>query len=101
MRTTRILAMFLALSTMVLSGSAQASGGAVSPRSDAQAEHAVVRAPSTIAKTTSTEDVARYAARESKAQNLEKFRGGDGVSIYIGGGAIGVVLIVLLLIIIL
>lgn len=45
--------------------------------------------------------VAQYSAREKQAQGLENFQGGEGTYIYIGGGALTVVLIVLLILVIL
>jgi hypothetical protein len=42
-----------------------------------------------------------YAAREAAAPALGQFKGGDGAGIYIGGSALTVVLIVLLIVIIL
>lgn len=46
-------------------------------------------------------DRARYAERERKAKELEKFRGGEGVSIYIGGSAVAVALVVIIVLLIL
>jgi len=42
------------------------------------------------------DDTARYAARETKAQNLEQFKG--GAALYIGGTALAVALVVVLLV---
>jgi hypothetical protein len=42
-----------------------------------------------------------YAAREAAAPALGQFEGGDGAGIYIGGSALTIVLIVLLIVIIL
>jgi hypothetical protein len=46
-------------------------------------------------------DVQRYAERERSTQGLQKFKGGDGVSLYIGGSALAIALFIVLLIIIL
>src|SRR5687768_10508684 len=45
-------------------------------------------------------DVASYAAREKQAQGLETFKGGAGVSIYLGGSALALVVLLLVLLII-
>jgi hypothetical protein len=42
-----------------------------------------------------------YAEREKNAKSLEQFRGGEGVSIYIGGSMLAVVLVVVLLVVLL
>lgn len=42
-----------------------------------------------------------YQSRERDAQQLEQFRGGEGASIYIGGGALTVVVLVVLLVVLL
>lgn len=42
-----------------------------------------------------------YAARERDARELEQFRGGEGVSLYIGGGVLTAIAIVALLVILL
>jgi hypothetical protein len=64
---------------------------------------AVVQRPATteVARQTRTaaEDSARYAARETKAQNLEKFRGGEGI--YIGGSVLALALLIVLLVVLL
>jgi len=46
-------------------------------------------------------DEARYAERERDTQGLTKFRGGEGVRIYIGGGAVAVALVVVIVLLIL
>jgi hypothetical protein len=46
-------------------------------------------------------DVQRYAARERTSPGLQKFKGGDGVAVYIGGSALAIALFIVLLIIIL
>ncbi|MES1164680.1 MAG: hypothetical protein ABUR63_02890 [Verrucomicrobiota bacterium] len=48
-----------------------------------------------------TTGASNYEARESQAANLEQFRGGEGVSLYIGGGVLTAVLIVALVVILL
>jgi hypothetical protein len=52
-----------------------------------------------VASATSSGDVASYAQREQAAQQLERFRGGAGV--YIGGSALVLVLLIVLLVILL
>jgi 3-oxoacyl-ACP reductase-like protein len=42
--------------------------------------------------------LAALAAREKQARELQDFRGGESVSIYIGGGALTVVAIILLIV---
>ena len=51
--------------------------------------------------TVSESDAARYARREQSARELEKFRGGEGVSIYIGGSVVAVALVVIIALLIL
>jgi hypothetical protein len=51
------------------------------------------------ARATATE-TAQLAAREKQAQNLQDFKGGDGVYIYAGSGVLLVAVIILLLLII-
>lgn len=46
-------------------------------------------------------DAARYAAREEQAKGLEQFAGGHDNAIYIGSGALTLILIVLLIVILL
>jgi hypothetical protein len=43
-------------------------------------------------------ELAALAAREQQARELQDFRGGESVSIYIGGGALTVVAIILLIV---
>jgi hypothetical protein len=45
-------------------------------------------------------DAARYAARETKAQNLEQFKGG-ALNVYIGGTALAIAAFIVLLLVIL
>jgi hypothetical protein len=45
-------------------------------------------------------ELATLAAREQQARELQDFRGGEGVNIYIGGGALMVVAIILLIVLI-
>jgi len=55
-------------------------------------------APAPVAATAA--DASDYAAREAAAPALGQFEGGDSAGIYIGGSALTVVLIVLLIVII-
>jgi glucose/arabinose dehydrogenase len=48
-----------------------------------------------------TPDSARYASREQTAKELQNFRGGEGVSLYIGGSALAIALVLVLAIVIL
>ena len=43
-------------------------------------------------------EAARYAAREAAAPELAKFKGGGGVDIYVGGSALAIALLVVLLV---
>ena len=64
----------------------------------------VVASPTEKAERVSTgpnSDGARYAERERSAKGLEKFRGGDGVNIYIGGSVVAVALVVVIALLIL
>ncbi len=47
-------------------------------------------------------ELARYAAREKRTpKELGKFRGGEGVSIYLGGGVVALALVVVIALLIL
>jgi hypothetical protein len=46
-------------------------------------------------------EAARYAARETKSQNLEQFKGGAGLNIYIGGTALAIAAFIVLLLVLL
>jgi hypothetical protein len=46
-----------------------------------------------------TEDSARYAQRAQQSKDLENFKGGEGVSIYIGSTVLAVALLVVLLLV--
>jgi hypothetical protein len=86
-----------AVMVMVLGGTGFAAATPAQPTAVEQRTAATAVAPTRA----STQDTARYAARETKAQNLEQFKGGGGLSIYIGGTALAVAaLIVLLLVLI-
>jgi hypothetical protein len=52
------------------------------------------------ARTTSALEAAQLAAREKQAQDLQNFKGGEGVYIYMGSGVLLVAVIILLLVLI-
>src|SRR5690349_7011092 len=43
-------------------------------------------------------EAAQLAAREKQDQQLQNFQGGEGVSIYVGGGAVTLVLLIILIV---
>lgn len=49
---------------------------------------------------TPTSETANLAAREKQAQDVQDFKGGEGVYIYFGSGAVLVLVIILLILII-
>jgi hypothetical protein len=51
-------------------------------------------------KPAASQEAARYAARETKAQNLEQFKGG-ALNVYIGGTALAIAAFIVLLLVIL
>ena len=65
------------------------------------------RASSTVSDATATRAVAtpgrdsEYAARQARAPQAAKFKGGDSVGIYLGGSTVAVILLVVLLVILL
>jgi hypothetical protein len=67
-------------------------------------------APSTVGDATGTREAGAaptprrdsdYAAREARAPQAAKFKGGDSVGIYLGGSTVAVILLVVLLVILL
>jgi hypothetical protein len=55
-------------------------------------------APVQQARKLTAAQAAEYQAREAAAPGLEKFKGGGGVDIYIGGTALAIALLVVLLV---
>jgi hypothetical protein len=55
---------------------------------------------SAAARTAETREAAQLAAREKQAQDLQNFKGGEGVYIYAGSGVLLVAVIILLLLIV-
>jgi hypothetical protein len=97
-----------ALVTLFLSGPALAAAGlpesgvptapaAPAPATPAPKAKAVKTTPARKA----TDDSARYSQREQQAQGLEKWKGGEGVSLYIGSTVLAVALVVVLLLVLL
>jgi hypothetical protein len=80
-------------------------GPALAAASPASAERPVAAqvAPADAGKKPAppASDAARYATRETKAQNLGQFKGGAGLNIYIGGTALAIALFVVLLLVLL
>ncbi len=66
------------------------------PQPPVAAEQAAATESAQPARKQTADDAARYAARETKAQNLEQFKG--GAAIYIGGTALAVALVIVLLV---
>lgn len=92
-----LLAIFLGVGTVGVANTAQASAPAeTTPTNAAPAARRHAQAQPSAAST----DAARYAAREQQAGERQDFRGG-GASLYIGGSALTVALIIILAIIIL
>jgi uncharacterized membrane protein len=58
------------------------------------------QAPAARKPAAQTAEAARYAARETKAQNLEQFKGG-ALNVYIGGTALAIAAFIVLLLVIL
>lgn len=94
--------------TLLLTGpSLAASTTSPTPSSMKGAEHPrrgnlAVPTISTATSPKPAADVAqRYASRERSAKPLQDFRGGEGTSVYIGGGALTVVLLIVLLVVLL
>jgi hypothetical protein len=77
----------------VLGGPALA---AARPQPPVAAERAAATQVAQQTRKAAADDTARYAARETKAQNLEQFKG--GAALYIGGTALAVALVVVLLV---
>jgi hypothetical protein len=73
------------------------SAVAAARRAPLPAEVSAQRAPAP-ARTLPSAQAAEYAAREAAARDLEKFKGGGGVDIYIGGTALAIVLLVVILV---
>ncbi|HEY0707665.1 MAG TPA: hypothetical protein VGG33_12760 [Polyangia bacterium] len=53
-----------------------------------------------VAASTRTSDATNYQAREAASAGLEQWAGGAGVSIYLGGSALALVVLLLVLLII-
>jgi hypothetical protein len=85
-----------ALLTVILGGPAFASAGMAAETRPAVVEPVTSTAP---ARKVTAEDASRYAARETAAPGLERYRGGSYV--YIGGSAIAVALLIVLLVVLL
>ncbi len=89
-----MLLCLLAAPSIATAGSAREAPAAIG--------QAPARSSAPLASTSITSVDARdYAAREAAAPALAQFAGGDGAGIYIGGSALTVVLLVLLIVIIL
>ncbi len=90
-----------------LSGPALAASAAnattPTPVTSQEVAQEVTQVPEPSALTTksgsSTDEAQGYASRESSAKGLESFRGGEGASLYIGGGALTVALLIVLIVI--
>jgi hypothetical protein len=87
-----LLVCLACLAPLTVAASAPSPAGAAAQRSIGQ--------PSAQPFAADTEATRDYAAREAAAPALAEFRGGD-VGIYIGGSAVTVLLVVLLVVIIL
>lgn len=74
----------------------------VAPDRPATAPLAAPAAKTTTSSATpsSTRD-RQYAAREAKSPQAAKFKGGEGVGLYIGGSTVAVILFVVLLVVLL
>jgi hypothetical protein len=94
--TTRRL-VFIVASWIALCSAATESIAATSPQ--AALARPDDKASSSVGSDAS--DAARYAERERKAKGLENFRGGEGVTIYIGGGVVAVAVVVVIALLIL
>ncbi len=94
----RIVGSVVAVSFVAcLSGSAFAAPAAV-PAQTVVAAPGERAAPDLAAESKS--EAQAYGARQSATKNLDSFRGGEGAGIYIGGGALSVALLIVLLIVI-
>jgi hypothetical protein len=96
------IARSIAIASLAVFLSGPAFAASVAPATVAnQVVVPVSRAPASATSTaaaTNASETQGYAARENKAQGLEKFRGGaDGV--YIGSGVLVVVLLVVLILV--
>jgi hypothetical protein len=69
------------------------------PVADRAGDGTAALAPAATAPTPS--DAEKYAAREAKDKKAAEFRGGERTYLYISGGAVGVILLVVLLVILL
>ncbi len=85
---------------VMMSGPAFAAAGLPAPARPAPTATAPRAAEvSTVAATSS--DVQSYAAREKKAAGLEQWQGGAGASIYLGGSALALALLLVILLVLL
>jgi hypothetical protein len=100
MGATAVKSIVAALLAVVLGGPAFASAGSASRTPPALTERAsastVAAGPGRVAVKA---DASRYAAREQSAQGLDTFKGGSYV--YIGGSAIALALLIVLLVVLL
>jgi hypothetical protein len=92
----------LAALAVVLGGSASAAVAPQSPARPAVQRGVAAEVMASKKQASGTPaDAARYAARETKAQELEQFKGGAGVSLYIGGTTLAIALLIVLLLVLL
>jgi hypothetical protein len=68
------------------------------PRAPWAAEAAAVSNTRAAVAATDPSEATGLAAREARAKELQDFRGGSGVYVYIGSGALTIALIVVLLV---
>jgi hypothetical protein len=85
---------------VLMSGPAFAAAGLPAPARPAPA--ATARVADTTQVATSTPDAQSYAAREKQAAGLEQWQGGAaGASIYLGGSALALALLLVILLVLL
>jgi hypothetical protein len=84
---------------VLMSGPAFAAAGLPTPARPAPA--ATARVADTTQVATSTPDAQSYAAREKQAAGLEQWQGGAGASIYLGGSALALALLLVILLVLL
>ena len=115
MSTTRLRWIGPAMITMLLSGPAFAAAGLPQDGSKSAATVPAERSPLTtqVAKTAQpavttpaaasapVDESARYAEREQQDKSLEQFKGGEGLSIYMGGSVLAIALLLVVLLVLL
>jgi hypothetical protein len=83
---------------VVLGGPALAAAG---PRPVVERPVAAEKVATPTRAPAKDSDAARYAEREKQSQSLETFKGGAGLNIYIGGTALAVAALIVLVLVLL